>query len=130
MENTQTPTGQVPEQQPQQSQQIITQMGVPNSTAVLVLGILSIVVCWCYGLPGIVLGVIALVMSGKSAKLVRENSERYTENSIKNLKAGKICAIIGTSLSSLYFFIIIVYLIIIGAAIGTAFTLAPWEQFM
>jgi len=130
MENTQTPEGHVPEQQDLHKQQIITQMGVPNSSAVLVLGILSIVVCWCYGLPGIVLGVIALVMAGKSAKLVRENSELYTENSIKNLKAGKICAIIGTSLSSLYFLIIIVYLIIIGAAIGTAFTLAPWEQIM
>lgn len=133
-ENKQNPEGQVPEQQqpPQQQpqQQIITQMAVPNSAAVLVLGILSIVICWCYGLVGIILGVIALVMSGKSEKLIRENSQRYTEGSIKNLRAGKICAIIGTSLSSVYFLFVIIYLIIIGAAIGTAFTLTPWEHVM
>ncbi len=38
---------------------------LPNSTGVLVLGILSIVFCWCYGIPGLVLGIIALVMSKK-----------------------------------------------------------------
>lgn len=69
-------------------------------------------------------------MSGKSRKLIQENSERYTEGSVKNLNAGRVCVIIGTSLSSLYFLIIIIYLIIIGAAVGTAFTLTPWENFM
>ena len=29
---------------------------LPNATAVLVLGILSLVFCWCYGFVGLVLG--------------------------------------------------------------------------
>ena len=76
---------------------------LPNATTVLVLGILSIVTCWCVGIPGLVLGIIALVLSGKSKKLYMENPENYTEGSNKNLMAGRICAIIGTSLSGIYF---------------------------
>ena len=52
MENTTT--------QPQNVQQTV-QQPLPNSTAVLVLGILSIAICWCYGLFGVTMGIIALV---------------------------------------------------------------------
>lgn len=31
---------------------------LPNATAVLVLGILSLVFCWCYGFVGLVLGIL------------------------------------------------------------------------
>jgi hypothetical protein len=41
------------------------------------------------------------------------------------MKAGKICAIIGTSLSALYFVFIIIYFAILGAAL----TAMPWGQF-
>ncbi len=34
------------------------------------------------------------------------------------MKAGKICAIVGVSLSSLYAIIVIIYIAVIGAAIG------------
>ena len=30
---------------------------LPNATAVLVLGVLSLVFCWCYGIIGLVLGI-------------------------------------------------------------------------
>ena len=33
---------------------------LPNATAVLVLGILSLVFCWCYGFVGLVLGILAV----------------------------------------------------------------------
>src|ERR1044072_2215930 len=42
------------------------QRDVPNSTAILVLGIVSIVTCWCYGIIGIGTGIAALVMASKS----------------------------------------------------------------
>ena len=103
----------------------VTLPQLPNSTAVLVLGILSIVVCWCYGLIGIVLGIIALVMSGKAKKEYNDNFGKYSEQSYKNMNAGKICAIIGTCLSSLYLIFIIVYLLIIGTV---ATGLIPWRE--
>ena len=103
---------------------------VPNSTAVLVLGIISIVSCWCYGLVGIVLGIIALVLASKGYTAYNQNPSLYTEGSFKNLKAGRICGIIGLSLSGLYLVVIIIYLAIVGAAIGTIFSGTPWHSFI
>ncbi len=100
------------------------QQQLPNATAVLVLGIISIVGCFCYGFIGLVLGIIALVLSGKAGKLYASNPALYTEASYKNMKAGKVCAIIGTSLSAVYLIILIIYIAIIGAVI----TGMPWEM--
>lgn len=121
MENTITPT--VPKVNPSVQQQL------PNATAVLVLGILSIVTCWCIGIPGLVMGIIALVMSGKNKKLYIESPENYTEGSYKNLNAGRICAIIGTVLSGIYFLWAIIYWIIVGGALLALFTQLPWDSF-
>ena len=84
---------------------------VPYSTSVLVLGICSIVTCGCYGLPGLVCGIIALVQSKKGLMAYEENPSLYKEGSLKNLKAGKTCATIGVILSSIYFLIFLVYFI-------------------
>ena len=97
---------------------------LPNSTAVLVLGILSIVSCWCFGLVGLIMGIIALVMAGKAKKDYTENFGRYSETSYKNLQAGKICAIIGTCLGGLALIYYIVYLLIIG----TVASFIPWKE--
>lgn len=116
--------------QPQQNinQQFNNQFGqmpVPNSTAVLVLGILSIVMCFCYGFIGMTLGIIALVLAAKANTAYQTNPGSYTLSSYNNLKAGKICAIIGTILSSLYLIIIIIYFVVLGTAIAAM----PWDQF-
>lgn len=89
---------------------------VPNSVGVLVLGILSIVFCWCYGILAVIMGIIALVLAGQAERAYMENPQMYTLSSYKNMRAGKICAIIGLSLGSLYMIIIIVAVIINGAA--------------
>ena len=68
---------------------------LPNATAVLVLGILSLVFCWCYGIIGLVLGILAVVLASAPRKAYLENPERFTEVSYKNLNAGRICGIIG-----------------------------------
>lgn len=44
---------------------------LPNSTAVLVLGILSLVFCWCYGIVGLILGIIAVALSERLAACIR-----------------------------------------------------------
>jgi len=109
----------------QNSQNYGSQVSVPNSTAVLVLGIISIVLCWCTGLVGIACGIIALIMSGKGKAIYESSPESYTISSFNNMKAGKICAIIGTILSAIY----LVYYVILIAFYGFALTQLPWSQF-
>ncbi len=94
------------------------QQNLPNSVGVLVLGILSIVFCWCYGIPGLALGIIALIMAKKANTLYINSPESYSESSYKNMRAGRICAIVGLCLSSVYAIFIIIYVAILGAAIG------------
>ncbi|NCU04482.1 MAG: DUF4190 domain-containing protein [Chitinophagaceae bacterium] len=94
------------QQQPQQP--------LPNATPVLVLGILSIVMCFCYGILGLILGIIALVLSASSKRLYASAPELYTQSSYKNLNAGRICAIIGVILSLLF----IAYMIFIISIVG------------
>lgn len=94
------------------------QRPLPNATAVLVLGILSIVTCFCYGI-GLILGIIAFVLASKDKSLYKISPELFTEASLKNLNAGRICAIIGTILSALYWVLIIIAIIIFGfSALG------------
>lgn len=113
-----------PQQVNPQFNQQFGQQQLPNSTAVLVLGIISIVSCFCYGLVGIILGIIAIILAGKGETLYQLNPNFYTISSYKNLKAGKICAIVGLSLSAIYFICIMVWLAIWGAAIASF----PWQM--
>lgn len=106
----------------------VSQIPLPNSTGVLVMRIISIALCWCYGVVGITLGIISLVLASKSKKLYKAEPEKYTLGSYKNLNAGYICAIIGLSLSALYLVFIIIYFLIIGAALSTAFSSFPWDS--
>jgi hypothetical protein len=113
----------------QPNQPVTGQVTLPNSTGVLVMGIVSIATCWCYGIPGITLGIISLILGGKAKRLYRENPSLYTSGSYKNMKAGYTCAIIGLSLSALYFVFIILYLLILGVALSSAFSSMPWDSF-
>ncbi len=76
----------------------------PHSTTVLVLGILSIgLFCCCYGIVGLILGIIALILAAQGKSKYSLAPHQYTEGSFANLKAGRICAIIGLILSALMF---------------------------
>jgi hypothetical protein len=112
-----------PNQQPQQGG-FYQQPSLPNSTGVLVLGILSIVFCWTYGLVGLILGIIALALSSKANTIYQQNPNMYSIASYKNMKAGRVCAIIGTVISAVWLLIIIIML----AFVGTVLTSLPWDQ--
>ena len=107
---------------------IIVQKNIPNSTAVLVLGILSIVCCWTHGIVGLALGIVALVLSGKARHLYAVNPKLYSENSYKNLNAGRTCAIIGTALSGFLVLITITILIFFGVTLTGIFGAIPWDN--
>ena len=89
---------------------------LPNSTLILIFGILSIVGCCCYGLVGLVFGIIALVLAKKATKMYAENPEMYT--GFQNVKTGKILAIVGIILSVIYIILIIVALVAYGGVEG------------
>ncbi len=90
-----------------------TQQNLPNSTSVLILGILSIVFSiWYVSIIGVILSIVALVLSAKDMALYTSNSSGYTLSSFNNLKAGRICAFIGLTVAIIFFVIII--LVIFG----------------
>ena len=87
------------------------QQDLPNATAILVLGILSLVFCWCYGFPGLILGIIALVLSGKQRRLYLQNRAAYTESSYRNVNSGRTCSIVSICISGCIVFIYLFLLI-------------------
>jgi len=104
--------------------QPVMQKSLPNATAVLVLGICSIVFFCFYEIIGLTCGIIALVLASKDKNRYNADPAGWTEASLKNLNAGKVCAIIGTVLSSLF----LVYVVIVLAFVGTVLTHLPWSD--
>ena len=103
---------------------------VPNSTAVLVLGISSIALCWCYGIFGLACGIIGLILGNNGKKAYKDTAEKYSSSSYKNLHAGWICSIIGTIISGISLLFALLWMLIWGAAFSTLFSTLPWQMFM
>jgi hypothetical protein len=85
---------------------------LPNATAVLVLGILSIIGNCCYIIPGFIFGLIAIILSIGDTKKHRENPDLYSNYA--NLNAGKILAIIGLVLSIIFIGICVYFVMTLG----------------
>ena len=94
---------------------------LPNSTAVLVLGIVSIIGCFLYAIPGVVCGIIALVLFKKDKQVYMQDPVGY-ELSYKNSKAGQVCAIVGLCLSG-------IFLLTLIWVFTMAFTVFPGRSF-
>lgn len=91
------------------------QKKLPNATGVLILGIMSIPMCCCtYGLVGLAVGIVALFLYNKDYKLYVAEPDAYTKGSFSNMKAGKICAIIGIIFSLLMLLIAVWFLATYG----------------
>ena len=116
------------ENQPQNPQIPQMPMGmpqqVPNATASLVLGIISIPTCvicyFSFGIVGLTCGIIAIVLGSKASKVYQENPSIYNVSSYNNAKAGRICGIIGVILNAILFLILIIYLIAAGTMISSS----------
>lgn len=91
---------------------------LPNSTAVLVLGICSLVF-GCFFI-GLILGIVGIVLSGQGRKLYRTDPTLY--EGYGALNAGYIMSIIGTVLGGIY----VLYYIIIG---GTVLSILSHSQY-
>jgi uncharacterized membrane protein len=88
---------------------------LPNATASLVLGIISIVGALCYGIVGVICGIIGLVLANKDRRLYQATPELYSASSYSTLNAGRTCSIIGLILGSLVVLVMIFYFIFFGA---------------
>ena len=80
-----------------------TEAQLPNATTTLVLGILSIVVCF-------ICGIIALVISNKDMALYKADPGQYSVASYNNIKAGRICSFIGIGLQVLGLIVYVIFI--------------------
>jgi ABC-type Fe3+ transport system permease subunit len=81
---------------------------LPNATAVLVLGILSIVFCF-------ICGIVAMSLASGDRRRYAQEPHAYTSASYELLKAGRICAIIGLCIWAV---IVLFYIAVFVFAIG------------
>lgn len=70
---------------------------LPNSTLILIFGILSILTCCCWGVFGLIFGIAAIVLAQKAKEIYIADPDIY--RGYNNVKTGKILAIIGVVLS-------------------------------
>lgn len=94
----------------------IQRQELPNSTLILIFGILSIVGCCCYGVIGLVFGIITVILAQKATEIYNANPEMYI--GYQNVKTGKILAVIGIVLSALVVIMAIAALVIMGGLAG------------
>lgn len=85
---------------------------LPNAKPALVLGILSLTTCWCYGVLGLAFGIVALVIANKDMARYQLEPEVYSQPSYKNLKTARIIAIIAICCSALFTLVIAIALLI------------------
>jgi hypothetical protein len=95
---------------PQPSQKIM----LPNSSATLVLGILSLVL-GC-GTLGLILGIIGLVISKEAKQMYDENPDAYT--GYGNLNAGRVLCIIGIIVGGTSLLIVLLWILGIMTFLG------------
>ncbi len=114
------PTNQpLPQPQYQQSYQPQPHLrNLSNDTAILVLGICSIVFSMCYGIVGLGLGIAALIMSKGALKEYRAAPHLYAPSSLSNVNAGRTCAIIGLVIGGLVLLTIVAYILIYALFLG------------
>lgn len=85
---------------------------LPNATLIVVLGAISIVTSCCYGVIGLVLGIVTLVLANSAKKQYLADPEIYDNYS--QIKTGRILGIIGIILSILVMIFIVGVIAYIG----------------
>ena len=92
-----------------------TGKGSGKAVASMVLGICSIVGCMFYGLPGLVCGILAIYFARGATRDVESGAT--DQSAMGMVSAGRICGIVGVSLSALAVVVMIAYFIFIFAVL-------------
>ena len=85
---------------------------LPNATLTLVFGILSLVTFCCYGIFGILFGLLALILGNIALKKFKQDPELYTGEG--NAKIGRVLGIIGLVLGLLMIALVVWMISIVG----------------
>ena len=85
---------------------------LPKATTSLILGIISIITCCCYGIIGWPLGIAALIIGNKAIKLNEEHPNDY--EGVGNAKTGKILGIVGIILNVVFVAYLVWFISMIG----------------
>lgn len=93
------------------------QANLPNATASLVLGIISIVTSICYvsALIGVICGIIGLVLGNKDRAAYQSAPELFNRASYSQSNAGRTCSIIGVILGGLWLLFWLIVIIFVGS---------------
>ena len=103
-----------------ENQSFHPQIPLPNATIILILGIASIVLSvWYLSILGFITSIVTLVMANRDQATFLEHPGRYTVHSYRQIKAGKVLAIIGLVIS--IFFFALIMLTIFGVLITLPF---------
>ncbi len=92
---------------------------LPNSSSILILGILSIFLFCFAGIISLAMAIIALILAKQATKLYQESPNVYTPTSFNNVNTGKTCAFIGLLLAGISFLLFITIILV-----GTGFALS------
>lgn len=95
-----------------ENRSLMSDQKLPNATAVLVLGIISIVTVCCYGIISIITGAVGLYLASKDGTLHKANAGMYSNFS--TLNTGKILCIIGLILGVLYLGLVVAMFAMFG----------------
>jgi len=110
----------------------VIKVPIPQSQGILILGIFSLVTTICCGgiiFAGLILGILAVVMSSKAIETYEQNPQVYTEASFKNVNGGRICGIIGIVVNGIMILFGLIYLFVVGAGLTAFFSSFPWEDY-
>ncbi|HTF03729.1 MAG TPA: hypothetical protein VK826_06870 [Bacteroidia bacterium] len=89
------------------------QIDHPKAASINTLGIIGLICTFVFGIVGLILNIIALSMSGGAMSDVNANPGKYTEASIKKIKGGRTCAIVGLSIQGA---VVLILLLVLMAA--------------
>lgn len=74
------------------------QIDHPRAGNVHTLGVLGLVFTFVFGIVGLILNIVCLSIAGGVLNEVNSNPGKYTEASVRKIRSGRTCAIVGLSI--------------------------------
>jgi len=87
------------------------QIDHPKASTINTLGLVGIILTFLIGIIGLILNIVNLAISAGVMREIRENPGKYSEASIKKIKTGRTCSIVGLSIQGALILLIIVIVI-------------------
>lgn len=106
--------------QSQQYEKIYVKPSLPDDGLILGLGIGSLLMLFICGPAGLIMAIVAIGKAKNAEQVYRQNPGKYDNSTYSLVNSGRICAIIGVVLNSLWVLGSLLYVFIIIGAFGAA----------